>query len=103
MGDSPHDRIIATHCPINSTRNLCYCLDVVSHIYFHLLEMSEYPNSFDELTFFISFTKFIFGAIAVSSASRDTLFKFGVCFWTNVSEILQNQILVNIIDQSLQV
>ena len=102
MGDSPHDRIIATHCPINSMRNLCYFLDVMSHIYFHLaLEMSEYHNSFYELTFFISFTKFIFGAIAVNSASRDTLFNFGVCFWTNVSEILQNQILINIIDQSL--
>ena len=55
-----------------------------------------------ELTVFISFTKFIFGAIVVGSASRDTLFNLGVCFWTNISEILQYQILVNIIDQSLQ-
>ena len=64
--------------------------------------MSDYHNSFYELTFFISFTKFIFRAIVVSSASRDTLFNLGVCFWTNISEILQYQILVNIIDPSLQ-
>ena len=32
VGDSPHDRIIATHCPINSIRNLCYCLGIKNHI-----------------------------------------------------------------------
>ena len=58
----------------------------------YILEMSEYHNSFHELTFFISFTKFIFRAIVVSSASRDTLFNLGVCFRTNVSIILQKQI-----------
>ena len=66
------------------------------------LEISEYHNSFYSLTFFISFTKFVFWAIVVGSASRDTLFNLGVCFWTNISEILQYQILVNIIDQSLK-